>query len=96
MLLSTMWDVVIMAEQAGVYRLNPRSYHTALEQLGVDVVDAAFVADSSYNVFGTAAVGLRTYWHNWISLTPVEGVQLPEITPPTLDDLLPWARRPVA
>jgi hypothetical protein len=44
-------------------------------------------------MFGTAAIGLRTYWHNRIGLAPVEGAQLPEITSPTLEDLLPWARR---
>ncbi|CAJ0721862.1 MULTISPECIES: HAD-IA family hydrolase [Ralstonia] len=92
-LLSIRWDVVITAEQAGVYKPDPKPYRMALEQLGVDAADAAFVAGSSYDMFGTATVGLRTYWHNRIGLTPVEGAQLPEITSPTLDDLLPWARR---
>ncbi|POP04380.1 HAD hydrolase-like protein, partial [Salmonella enterica] len=92
-LLPITWDVVITAEQAGVYKPDPKPYRMALEQLGVDAADAAFVAGSSYDMFGTATVGLRTYWHNRIGLTPVEGAQLPEITSPTLDDLLPWARR---
>jgi len=92
-LLPVTWDVVITAEQAGVYKPDPKPYRMALEQLGVDAADAAFVAGSSYDMFGTAVVGLRTYWHNRIGLTPVEGAQLPEITSPTLDDLLPCPRR---
>ena len=92
-LLPVTWDVVVTAEQAGMYKPDPKPYCMALEQLGVDAADAAFVAGSSYDMLGTAAVGLRTYWHNRIGLTPVEGAQLPEITSPTLDDLLPWARR---
>ncbi|MBZ4307788.1 HAD hydrolase-like protein, partial [Mycobacterium tuberculosis] len=62
-LLSIRWDVVITAEQAGVYKPDPKPYRMALEQLGVDAADAAFVAGSSYDMFGTATVGLRTYWH---------------------------------
>ena len=52
--------------------------------------EAAFVAGSSYDMFGTAAVGLRTYWHNRIGLPLVAGAQPPEIESPTLDALVPW------
>jgi 2-haloalkanoic acid dehalogenase type II len=92
-LLPIRWDVVVTAEQAGVYKPDPKPYRMALDQLGVNAADAAFVAGSSYDMFGTAAVGLRTYWHNRIGLAPVEGAQSPEITSPTLDGLLPWAGR---
>ncbi|MBY4705076.1 MULTISPECIES: HAD-IA family hydrolase [Ralstonia] len=87
------WDVVITAEQAGVYKPDPKPYRMALEQLGVGAADAAFVAGSSYDMFGTAVVGLRTYWHNCIGLSLVDGAQPPEIESPTLDGLVPWASR---
>ena len=92
-LLPIRWHVVVTAEQAGVYKPDPKPYRMALDQLGVNAADAAFVAGSSYDMFGTAAVGLRTYWHNRIGLKPVQGAQVPEITSPTLDGLLPWAGR---
>src|SRR5215831_13267312 len=58
------WDVVITAEEAGFYKPHPRLYRLALERLGVAADEAAFVAGSGYDLIGTAAVGLRTYWHN--------------------------------
>ncbi|MFX8274225.1 HAD hydrolase-like protein, partial [Acinetobacter baumannii] len=72
------WDVVITAEQAGVYKPDPKPYRMALEQLCVKAADAAFVAGSSYDMLGTAAVGLRTYWHNRVGLSLVDGAQPPE------------------
>jgi 2-haloacid dehalogenase len=41
-------------------------------------------------MFGTTAVGLRTYWHNRIGLPLVAGAQAPEIESPTLDKLVAW------
>ncbi|MFP4595688.1 HAD-IA family hydrolase [uncultured Ralstonia sp.] len=92
-LLPVTWDAVVTAEQAGMYKPHPKPYRMALDQLGVEAADAAFVAGSSYDMFGTAAVGLRTYWHNRIGLALVDGAQRPEIELQTLDGLLPWARR---
>jgi len=51
---------------------------------------AAFVAGSSYDMFGTAAVGLRTYWHNHIGLPLVDGAPAPEIEAASQDRLMPW------
>jgi hypothetical protein len=33
---------------------------------------------------------LRTYWHNRVGLSLVDGAQPPEIESPTLDKLVPW------
>jgi 2-haloacid dehalogenase len=87
------WDVIVTAEEAGVYKPDPLPYRLTLEKLGVTAEDAAFVAGSSYDMFGTAAVGLRTYWHNRIGLALVEGAQPPDIESPTLDSLVSWASR---
>ena len=43
-------------------------------------------------MFGTAKLGLRTYWHNRVGLDLVDGAQAPEIEAPTFDALLPWLR----
>jgi 2-haloacid dehalogenase len=85
------WDLIVTAEEAGFYKPHARPYLLALEKLGVDAKDAAFVAGSSYDMLGTAPIGLRTYWHNRIGLAPVEGSEAPEIESPTLDALPAWA-----
>jgi 2-haloalkanoic acid dehalogenase type II len=87
------WDAIVTAEEAGMYKPDPLPYRLALEKLGVEAHEAAFVAGSSYDMFGTAAVGLRTYWHNHVGLPLVTGAQRPEIESPTLDALLPWLGR---
>jgi 2-haloacid dehalogenase len=87
------WDAIVTAEQAGVYKPDPQPYRLALDQLGVQAHEAAFVAGSSYDMFGTAAVGLRTYWHNHVGLPLVAGAPAPELESPTLDQLVPWLGR---
>jgi len=87
------WDAIITAEEAGVYKPDPLPYRMALDQLGVVAADAAFVAGSSYDMFGTATVGLKTYWHNRIGLPLVAGAQAPDFSSPDLDSLAPWAAR---
>jgi 2-haloalkanoic acid dehalogenase type II len=92
-ILPVQWDVVVTAEEAGRYKPDPKPYQLALDRLGVRPSEAAFVAGSSYDLFGTAAVGLRTYWHNRVGLSPVSGAQPPDFESPTLDALVPWASR---
>ncbi len=84
------WNVVITSEEAGFYKPDPRPYRLALQRLGVDAQDAAFVAGSGYDLFGTASVGLRTYWHNRIGLARPDGAPAAEIESPTLDGALAW------
>ena len=84
------WDAVITAEGAGFYKPDPRPYQLALRQLGVPPSQAAFVAGSGYDLFGTSSVGLRTYWHNRIGLALPEGAPAPEMESRTLDGLVAW------
>jgi 2-haloacid dehalogenase len=86
------WDVVVTSEEAGFYKPDPTPYRLALERLDVEPGDAAFVAGSGYDMFGTARVGLRTYWHNRIGLARPEGAPLAELESSTLDGALPWLR----
>lgn len=85
------WDAFVTAERAGAYKPDPRPYALALADLRVAPEEACFVAGSSYDMFGTAACGLRTYWHNRVGLKPVPGTPAPEYESPTLDALAAWA-----
>ena len=88
--LAIAWGCVMTAEEAGYYKPNPRPYWLALERLGVQPAEAAFVAGSGYDLIGTSAVGLRTYWHNREGLRRPEHAPLPQLERPTFDDLIPW------
>jgi 2-haloacid dehalogenase len=88
--LKTSWDCVVTAEEAGAYKPDPRPYRLALDRLGVAPQEAAFVAGSGYDLFGTSAVGLRTYWHNRVALARPDGAPAAALERPTLDDLIPW------
>lgn len=88
--LATPWDCVVTAEEAGAYKPEPRPYRLALERLGVTPQEAAFVAGSGYDLFGTSAVGLWTYWHNRVGLARPDGAPAASLERPTLDDLIPW------
>ena len=88
--LATPWDCVVTAEEAGAYKPDPRPYRLALDRLGVAPQEAAFVAGSGYDLFGTSAVGLRTYWHNRVALARPGGAPAAALERPTLDDLIPW------
>jgi 2-haloacid dehalogenase len=86
------WDVVVTSEEAGYYKPDPRPYQMALDRLGVQARDAAFVAGSGYDLFGTSKVGLRTYWHNRVGLQRPEGAPVAEAESPDLDAALPWLK----
>jgi 2-haloalkanoic acid dehalogenase type II len=84
------WDCVVTAEEAGFYKPDPRPYRLALERLGLAAGQAAFVAGSGYDLIGTSAVGLRTYWHNRAGLVRPAHAPPPDFESPTLDRLIPW------
>jgi 2-haloacid dehalogenase len=72
------------------YKPDARPYQLALQRLDVAAEDAAFVAGSGYDLIGTSAVGLRTYWHNRIVLDRPAGAPPPAAEAPTLEFLIPW------
>jgi len=86
------FDVVVTAERAGFYKPDPRPYRQALDELGVDAGDALFVAGSGYDLFGTAAVGLDTYWHNRVGLPAPQGAPSAMIVSSEIEPLLVVAR----
>lgn len=92
-LLGVDWDVVVTSEAAGFYKPDPRPYELALARLRVEPSQAAFVAGSGYDMFGTGKVGLRTYWHNRVGLSLPAGAMEPEVQSPRLEEALPWLAR---
>jgi 2-haloacid dehalogenase len=64
------FDVVVTAERAGHYKPDPRPYQNALDELNLTADRCLFVAGSGYDLIGAGRVGLATYWHNRIGMTP--------------------------
>ena len=81
-------DVIVTSERAGFYKPDPRPYRLALDELGLPPERVLFVAGSGFDLFGTAAVGLDTFWHNRIGLTPPAGAPAPLAESPRIDDVL--------
>lgn len=92
-LLGVDWDVVVTSEEAGYYKPDPRPYQLALARLETPASQAAFVAGSGYDLFGTSKVGLATYWHNRVGLALPEGAPAPAAQSARLEDALPWLAR---
>jgi 2-haloalkanoic acid dehalogenase type II len=71
------FDVIVTSERAGFYKPHQAPYELALRELGVFADRALFVAGSGYDLFGTARVGLPTFWHNHAGLAAPEGAPAP-------------------
>ncbi len=82
-------DVIVTAERAGFYKPHPRPYRLGLEELNVEPGRCLFVAGSAFDLAGTAAVGLPTYWHDRIGMAALDGVAAPLAREASLDALLP-------
>lgn len=64
------FDVIVTAERAGWYKPDPRTYQLGLDELHVPVARCLFVAGSPFDLFGTARVGLDTWWHDRLGVAP--------------------------
>jgi 2-haloalkanoic acid dehalogenase type II len=71
------FDVVVTSERAGYYKPDPHPYLLALDNLALPASQVLFVSGSGFDLFGTAAVGLDTYWHNRIGLAAPKGAPRP-------------------
>ena len=71
--LSVTIDVVVTSERAGFYKPNPKPYQMALDELGARPSNTLFVAGSGFDLFGTEAVGIDTFWHNRVGLDRPDG-----------------------
>jgi 2-haloalkanoic acid dehalogenase type II len=84
---SVPFDVVVTAERAGHYKPDVRPYQMALDELGMTAAQTLFVSGSAYDLFGTARLGLDTYWHNRVGMTAPTGAPRAMIERPTLSEL---------
>jgi 2-haloacid dehalogenase len=89
-LLGVNWDAVITSEEAGFYKPHPRPYELALERLQVKASEAAFIAGSAYDLFGTKPLGIKTYWHNRVGLARPEGAPVADVESADLDEARVW------
>jgi 2-haloacid dehalogenase len=89
--LSVNWDAVVTAEEAGFYKPHPKPYQLALSRLGVQAHEVLFVAGSGYDLFGTAPLGIPTYWHNRVGAAAPEGAPAPHKASTHLTELVSWA-----
>lgn len=87
-------DVVVTSERAGFYKPDPRPYRLALQELGAEPANTLFVAGSGFDLFGTSAVGLDTYWHNRVGLALPDGAPAPLQQGPSILPVLDLAAAP--
>jgi len=88
------FDVLVTSERAGFYKPDPAPYLMALQELGLPAGRVLFVAGSSYDLFGTAKVGLPTFWHNRVGLAAPDGAPPPLAESRDLADLLSFIEEP--
>jgi len=86
------FTTVVTSERAGFYKPDPHPYRLALNELSVDASRCLFVAGSAYDLVGTAAVGLPTYWHDRVGMAAPEGAPPPLVHAASLDHLTPLVR----
>ncbi len=86
------FTAVVTAERAGVYKPDARAYRMGLQALDVEPARCVFVAGSAYDLFGTAPLGLPTFWHDRIGMIPPPGAPAPLAHERTLEPLLPFLR----
>ena len=81
------FTVVVTAERAGYYKPQPQPYLLAMNELRVQPNRCLFVAGSAYDLFGTARVGLPTWWHNRARTELPEHAAAPIVCTPDLTTL---------
>lgn len=67
------FDAIVTAAEVGFYKPHPEPYRAVLCALNVRAEDALFVAGSSGDVAGAAAVGMQVVWHNRVGLSALPG-----------------------
>jgi putative hydrolase of the HAD superfamily len=74
-------DALVVSEEAGISKPDPRIFAIALERLGCSAGDAVMVGDSWHmDVMGARAAGIRAIWFNRLGLpTPDPSAGVAEI-----------------
>jgi 2-haloacid dehalogenase len=84
------FDVVVTSERAGFYKPHPAPYRLALDELALPAGRVLFVCGSGFDLFGTAALGMDTLWHNRAGLARPQQAPAPLAERRTLRELLPF------
>ena len=72
-----LFPIIVVSEEAGVWKPDPRIFEIALEQSGIAASDSIYVGDSAeHDVPGAHAAGLRAVWVNRL------GIDWPGAKPP--------------
>jgi len=79
--LAPLIDALIVSEEAGMSKPDPRIFHIALERLGVGPDEAVMFGDSwTADIVGAARAGLRRVWFNPRHLTkPADPADVEEV-----------------
>ena len=59
-------DLVLSAEEVGIYKTAPQVYQLALDQLGIPAREISFQSPNAWDVYAASAFGMRTVWCNRI------------------------------
>ncbi len=81
------FELVMSAERAGVYKIDPCAYQAALDALGLPAERVLFVAGSAHDVPGAGHVGMPVYWANRRGLPVPDGAPAPIVDAPHLSQL---------
>jgi putative hydrolase of the HAD superfamily len=87
--ITDLFPVVVVSEEVGVAKPDPRIFHLALDQVGLPASEAVFVGDNpEVDVRGAQAAGLLGVWCNRRG-RPWPGGPPPDAEVRVLDELLP-------
>lgn len=81
------FKAIVTAEECGFYKPRPEPYQAVLKLLGTTPARTLFVAGSAADVPGAKGVGMPVFWHNRMSLKPVDA-QRPDFEAASLEPLL--------
>ena len=91
--LAELLDVQVWSDDVGVRKPRPEIFLRALEELGVDPIDAVFVGDRlATDIRGAAGVGMTTVQALWFSADRLDGIE-PDFMAFTPMDVLNIVRR---
>ncbi len=67
--IAPLFPVIVVSEEAGVWKPDPRIFQIALDRVGVAASDAIYVGDSAeHDIPGAHAAGLRAVWINRLGI----------------------------
>jgi putative hydrolase of the HAD superfamily len=74
-----LFSVVLISEEVGIKKPDPRIFRMGLEKLAVNASEAIFIGDNPVlDVAGAMAVGIRAVWLNCGEIEPPGDVHCPE------------------